>query len=326
MLTGPEKAAFLVLSLDEDKLAPLLSRLHDNELQRLHEAAQGLPKTRVEPALLPALYAEFARGLRGEVPFLHGGGDYLEELLHRVLGEERARRLLARPATPGGPMDDLGGDGKTLAEMLVGEHPQAIAAVLAQVPAGAAAAVLAALPEETQELVVDRMAALASVSPSALRATRDALTSELGEGLFHSEDAEGVSRAAAILNELMPEQSAALMARLEARDPERAAAIQRERFTFADLAKLDRRGMQVLLREVDTAQLVVAMKGSSEELSQAVLGAMSSRASQTLREDIENLGPQRLSDVERAQREIAVVAMRLQTEGKLVLITGGQVV
>lgn len=326
MLSGPEKAAFLVLSLEEDRVAPLLSRLQDQELRKLHEAAQGLRRSRVAPEMLTALYAEFSRGLRGEIPILHGGGEYLVELLHRSIGSERATRLLAQPASAPGPMDDLTGDTKTLAEMLVGEHPQAIAAVLSQVPATAGATVLSALPEDTQELVLDRMAAISNISPTAIRATRETLAAELGEGFFQSEAAAGIGRAAALMNELLPEHSAALMARLEARDPERAAAIQRERFTFADLARLDRRGMQVLLREVDPAQLVISMKTANDEIAAAVYGAMSSRAAQTLKEDVDNLGPQRLAEVERAQREIVVAAMRLQAEGKLVLITGGQVV
>lgn len=325
-LSGPEKAAVLMLSLEEDQASPLLSRMRDDEILRLQEAVKVLPRARLQSNLLQGLYVEFARNASGEVPLLHGGGEYLAVLLRRALGEERASNLLLPPAAPTGPLDDVASDAKTLADMLAGEHPQTIAAVLAQVAPSVAGAVLTCLPEEVQELVIDRMSIIATVSPTAIRATKENLSTELGEALFQTEATVGISKAAAILNELLPEHSAAILARIDQRDPDRAAAIRREQFTFEDLSKLDRRAMQILLREVDAVQLTLSLKGASDAVRNAIFGAMSSRAAQTLREDLENMGPQRLADVEKAQREMALAATRMAAEGKIVLVTGGQFV
>lgn len=325
-LTGPEKAAYFVLSLDEEQAAPLLSRMQDDDLLRLHQTARQLQRLRVEPEVLRAIYTEFVKSVSGELPVLRGGGAYLGQLYRRAIGEERATLLLDSkgPPPPGGPLDDVARDGRVLAEMLSHEHPQAIAAVLSQVDTGVAAVVLTAMSEELQDQVIDRMVSLESISPVALRATRDTLSTELGER--QPEAASGVTQVAAILNSLMPEQSAMILSKIEARSPERAALIRREQFTFEDLGKLDRRGMQVLLREIDASQLVVSLKTASEEVRGRVFSSMSSRAAETIKEDLLNLGPQRLADVEKAQRDIVETAIRLQTEGKLVLVTGGQVV
>lgn len=325
-LTGPEKAAYFVLSLDEEQAAPLLSRLKDDDLQRLHATAQGLRRKRLEPDTLRAIYSEFSRSVSGELPILHGGGEYLAQLLKKALGDERAHLLLRGPPPVSGPLDDVATDGQVLAEMLSSEHPQTVAAVLSQVDTAIASTVINAMPEEMQEQVIDRMASLASISPVAIRATRDTLSTELGESMTQIEATSGASRVAAILNSMMPEQSAMLLAKIEARSPERAALIRREQFTFEDLAKLDRRGMQILLREIDASQLVMSLKTASEDVRQRVFSSMSSRAAETIKEDLANLGPQRLMDVEKAQRDIVETAIRLQTEGKLVLVTGGQVV
>lgn len=313
-LTGPEKAACLVLSLDEEQAAPLLGRLAEVDLQRLQASAQRIQRCRVTSEMLQAVYLEFSHVVEGQVPILRGGSEYLERLLRRVA------------AAAAGPLDELASDGKLLAEMLSQEHPQTVAAVLSQVDSGVAAVVLASMPEDLQEQVLDRMASINSISPVAIQATRDTLFSELGGGLAQTETLSGAARVAAILNTMLPEQSAALLAKIEARSPERAALIRREQFTFEDLGKLDRRSMLVLLREVDAAQLVLALKTASEALREHILSSMSSRAAETIREDLANQGPQRLVDVERAQREILEIAMRLQSEGKLVLGTGGQVV
>lgn len=325
-LSGSEKAAYFILSLDEDQATALLGRMQDEELQRLHAVAQGLSTARVAPYVLHGIYAEFVKGVTGEVPMLWGGSGYLAQLLRRAIGEERAAPILRAPPPPSGPLDDVASDGKVLAEMLSQEHPQAISAVLSQVEPSVASVVLASLPEEVQEQVIDRMASLSSISPSAIHATRDTLSTELGESLSGAEATPGASRAAAILNEMLPEHSASILARIESRAPDRAAAIRREQFTFEDLAKLDRRGMQTLLREVDASQLVMALKSASERLRERVFTSMSSRAAETLKEDLQNLGPQRVADVEKAQWDIVMSAVRLAGEGKLTLITGGQVV
>ncbi len=325
-LSGPEKAAFFVLSLDEEHAAAILGKMQDDELQKLHRVAKGLKQARLDPEVLRAIYVDFVRGVSGEVPMIWGGGDYLAGLLRKAVGDERADGLLQPPLPPSGPLDDVAGDGKVLAEMLAGEHPQAIAAVLSQVEPTTASMVITALSEDQQEQVIERMAMLASISPLAIRATRDTLSTELGDSLSQAETTPGIARAAAILNELLPEQSAAILAKIESRSPDRASAIRREQFTFEDLSKLDKRGMQVLLREVDGALLSQALKNAGEEVRRTIFSAMSSRAVETLSEDLQNLGPQRVADVEKAQREIVMTAIRLQSEGKLVLITGGQVV
>lgn len=144
-LTGPEKAAYFVLSLDEEQAAPLLTRFKDEDLQRLHTTAQGLKRKRLEPELLRSIYVEFTRAVSGEVPMLHGGGDYLAQLLRSTLGDERAHLLLRGPPPVSGPLDDVANDGQVLAEMLSNEHPQTIAAVLSQVETAVAATVLTAM-------------------------------------------------------------------------------------------------------------------------------------------------------------------------------------
>jgi flagellar motor switch protein FliG len=211
-------------------------------------------------------------------------------------------------------------DAESVAELIKNEHPQIIAAILVHLDADQAAEVLGAFNERLRNDVMLRIATLEGVQPSALRDLNDVLTKLLtGSDNLKKSARGGVDAAAEILNYLGGTVEASVSAHLREADPELAQQIQDKMFVFENLVDLDDRAIQLLLREVQSETLVVALKGTSEELRQKVFKNMSQRAAEMLRDDLDAKGPVRLSEVEAEQREILRIVRRLAEEGQIVL-------
>jgi len=310
-----------LLSLDESLATQLLSQLDEGEIRKAKEILEKLGH--VPPDSLKTVHDEFLVALERQSVVVRGGGDHFRRLTTRAFGPERAAKMLqdkkSDTSTALGRIDTI-----TLAGFLGEEHPQTVAAILAHLEPERAAEVLGKLGEDLQRDVAGRMSALDSVPRSVLEEAERVLAAGLTpDREVHITAVDGVRRAAAILNRMSPDSSQALLQRLEEVDADQALAIKRAMFTFEDLCALDRRGMQSLLKEVATEQLVIALKTASDELKDKILSAMSKRAAETLKDDLATMGPVKLADVERAQQEIAEIALRLQSEGKLAITSAG---
>ncbi len=319
-LTGPQKAALVILGLDEAVAVEVLKHLDEADMARLAETVTGLDPIPVDS--LDFAYEDFLGRMRAPALGPKDGAAYVRKLASAAMGEERANRLLS-PAKARTPLDALrGARSGALAELLADEHPQICAVVLAQLGRDQAAKVLMALPSEKQDAIVARLAALESVPARAAQLASETLARALssdGDAGGEAGEFDGVGFVAGLLNEVPPTESERLLGAIEAQGDDLAPKVRQKMFTFEDLLRVPARSLQVLMREVATESLLVALKTASEPLRDHFLSGVSSRAATQMREDLSALPPMRLSDVERAQREIVETAMRLSQEGRLTL-------
>jgi flagellar motor switch protein FliG len=321
---GTERAAILLMTLGEQTAAAVLRHMGIEEVQRLGVAMAGLsdvPRERVTDVLGQLLVA-----VQGKTPIGMGTGDYLKKVMTDSLGERRAGALLGRILKG---RDSTGIDAlkwmepRAAAEIVKNEHPQIVATILAHLPSQQAADVLKELEAPAQADIAMRMARLDEVPETALqeldaiieRQTKDAAsvkTAKLG----------GVKAAADMINLLGAKQTTMIEA-IQAEDTELGELIKDALFVFDNLLKVDDRGMQSILREVQADTLAIALKGADEEVREKIFKNMSKRAAEILRDDIASKGPVRLSEVEQAQKEVLAVALRLAEEGTIALAGGG---
>lgn len=325
-LTGPDRAAILLMALGTDKAAEVIKHLEPKQVQVVG-SAMGL-LTDVTQTQLGDVLKGFINTVRDLSSLAMGSQDYLRNVMHQALGAERANNVLPRmvASAPSKGIDSLHWMApEAIAEILVKEHPQIIALALLNMEPDTAAEVLALMPEAIGGDVMVRIATLDGVHPSALKELDAILQGQLGGKIdIKVSDLGGVKSAADILNAVNPELEATLLDRLNDADPELKAEIQEEMFDFESVNALDDRGMQTVLREISSESLVLALKGCSARLRERVLKNMSARAAEMLRDDMEGKGPVRLSEVEAAQKEILVVVDRLVDEGTIIMQGKGE--
>ena len=279
-LGGPQKAALVLMALDEDVAAEVMRHLDEAELRRLAESTETLQG--VSPEVLGPVFEEFERSMRDSMQ-LRGGAAYLRRIAATALGEERAQRLFA-PSTERTPLDAIrSARANTLADLLTEEQPQVSAVILSQLSKDRAARVLGAMPQEAQADLVGRIAAMTEVPSRALQLASESLARALEEagGLSSEEerrDFAGVSFAASLLNELPPADSDRLLGGMSTNQAQLASQIREAMFTFEDLVRLDSRGLQLLMREVPSDRMLMAMKTASETLREKLLSAVFNEA------------------------------------------------
>jgi len=320
-LAGPKKAALVILGLDESVAKDVLKHFEEDDLRRLADHVDKLDPIPID-ALDPA-FEEFERRMRSPI-LPRGGGPYVRRLAAAALGEDRVRRLFAPPESPPQPIDAIKkARAATLAGLLEDEHPQLAAVILSQLSREQASEVLLAMPAEQQADLLGRIASLEEVPRAAVDSASEALARTLAAtgGLEAGERGEfdGLAAAAALLNEMPGDASERLLSALAQADAALAPKIREAMFTFEDLQRLEGKALQVLMREVPAESMLLALKTASESVRERFLGAVSSRAAAGMREDLAAMPPMRLSDVERAQREIVEAATRLASEGRMVL-------
>jgi len=326
-LAGADKAALLLLALDEDVAAALLKHLDEGQLKKLAARADRLDASMADH--LDATFIEFERMIRAHGPVgPAAAGSYFRGLAARAIGAEKAHKLLAPPAPPPGPLDALkSAPVATLVELLLEEHPQIAAVILAQLPHTRGAEVLRAMPEKNQGEIFSRLAKLKEIPAQTLHLASEVLARSLAsDGVLGEEQRtfDGVAFAAGMLNAMPAETTTRLLDDVSQRSEPAAKKIREAMFTFEDLGRLTSRAIAPLMREVQPDQLVIALKTASEDLRLVFFGAISSRAAASMMDDLSMMPPMRLSDVEIAQRAVVAVAMRLAAEGKLVLPTNGK--
>jgi flagellar motor switch protein FliG len=322
---GLQDAAIFLMSLGEEEAAEVFKHFSPKEVQRLGEAIARLrvvPKDKVAEVL-----ERFTREAQSQSLLVSDTDNYVRAVLKRALGEDKAALLIDR-ILQGGDVSGIESlkwmDPVSVAELLRNEHPQILAAILVHLDQDHAANILKQFSERTRNEVMLRIATLEGIQPTALKDLNEALYQVLAGGdKIRKSSLGGVKTAAEIINLLGTSLEASVIDAIREQDPDLAQRIMDKMFTFEDLLKLDNKALQMVLKEVSSDQLVVALKGASQDLREKILSNMSSRAAEALREDLESRGPVRLSEVEAQQKEILKIVRRLADEGQIVLGGGG---
>jgi flagellar motor switch protein FliG len=318
---GLEKSAMLLLSLGEDAAAEVLKHLGPREVQKLGHAMAGIksvPREKVEQ-LIEEVEAHTAKGAG-----LSADENMIRSMLTKALGDDKAANLIGRILQGG----DTAGieslkwmDAATVADMIKNEHPQIIATILVHLEYDHAGEIIKLFSERLRNDVLLRIATLDGVQPVALRELNEAMTRMMAGASANVKKAAmgGIRHAAEILNFVGQAAETSIVDNVREYDPDLAQKILDEMFVFENLMDVDDRGIQLLLREIQSDSLILALKGASPELREKIFKNMSQRAAEMLREDLESKGPVRLSEVEAEQKEIIKIARRLADEGQIQL-------
>ena len=322
---GLEDAAILLMSLGEEEAAEVFKHLEPKEVQRLGETIakmKAIPREKVEGVL-----DKFSSVAAEHSILVPDTDEYVKSVLRKALGEDKANLLIDR-ILQGSDVSGIESlkwmDPGSVAELLRNEHPQIVAAILVHLDHDQASSVIKHFAERQRNEVLVRIATLDGIQPSALKDLNEVMSKVLAGGeKLRKASLGGVKTAAEIINLLGSSVETAVLDYIREADNELAQKIMDNMFTFDDLEKIDDKGIQALLKEVQSESLVVALKGATPELRDKIFKNMSSRAAETLREDLESRGPVRLSEVESEQKEMLKVVRRLADEGQIVLGGGG---
>ncbi|MCA3339723.1 MAG: flagellar motor switch protein FliG [Roseomonas sp.] len=321
-MTGPQKAATFMLAVGEEHASKLFAMMHEDEIRDISQAMASLgtvPADAVED-----LAREFTESI-GQTGNLVGTWETTERMLLRTLPRERVSQIMEEIRGPAGRTmwDKLGNVNEAvLANYLKNEYPQTVAVVLTKVKSEHAARVLSMLPESFAMEVVMRMLRMESVQKEALEGVEKTLKAEFMSNLARAQRRDAHEMMAEIFNNLDRQSESRILAALEERNRDAAERIRSLMFTFDDLVRLDGMGVQVLIRNVPKEQLLLALKGASENLRDLFLKNMSERAGKMFKEDLANLGPVRLREVDEAQAAVVVMAKDLAAQGQITLQEG----
>ncbi len=324
-ITGVRKAAVLLLTMDEEMSKEIIKDLEEDEIEAV---GQEISKLRLIPHdVVIRVHDEFMKKIDGRKKNVVGGETRFKMLIEKSLGSEKAELFLgnmeSRKGMPGEFLRTS--DPRILANVLRGEHPQTIALVLSILSVRKACDLMTYLPEKVHREVITRMAYLEKVDKKIIEEVEAVLKEQLESlGSVEGKQIGGVELVASILNQMDRKLESELLDKIEEADPALAERIRQLMFTFEDLMKVDDRGMQVLLKEITSEDVALALKGASDAIKEKIYGNMSERAAAMLKEDLEAMGPVRVADVERAQVKLAMIAKKLESEGKIVLTKGNE--
>ncbi|ACJ75263.1 flagellar motor switch protein FliG [Thermosipho africanus TCF52B] len=324
-IPGKRKAAILLVLMGPENAANVLKNLDESDVEQLTIEIANLGNVKDDEK--QEVLQEFKELSKAREMLLSGGIEYAKEMLIKAFGPERAMKVIERLVSnlQVKPFEFMRlADPMQVVNFLQSEHPQTIALVLSFLEPPLAAKVLSALPEKIQAEVVKRIALLDRASPDVVREIEKNLEKKFsGLGVQTLSQVGGIDTAAEIINNIDRTTEKSIMEKLGYESPELAEEIRRRLFVFEDLLKLDDRSVQLVLREVDTRDLAVALKGASEELKEKIFNNMSKRAAQLLKDELEFMGPVRIKDVEEAQQKIINVVRRLEEAGEIVIARGG---
>lgn len=323
-INGVEKAAILILSLGEEVASEVLRHIGPKEVHKISAAMAELKN--ISSAKVSSVISDFNSIVGSETSLGVGSDEYLKNVLVKALGEDKAGSIIDRVLMG----ENVSGleqlkwmDPRAIYEIIKLEHPQIIAVVLSYLDCDLSAEVLTLLPENMRSDIILRVATLDRLQPSALSELNSVIESQFtGNDHVKSSTVGGVKTAADMLNLIEPSIEAVIIDGVSEADNDLAEKIQDLMFVFDDLATIDDKGIQMLLREISSETLVTALKGSDEAIKQKILTNMSKRAGDMLSEDLDSRGPVKVSDVESSQKEILMIARRMQESGELSL--GGQ--
>lgn len=322
MSTGVEKSAIFLMTLGEREAAEVLKYLEPKEVQKISSAMVKLKNLGRDQ--ISEVFHDFLAVASDKTTIGMDSNEYIRSMLTQALGDDKAAGLLDRIMNN----SDTSGieslkwmDPDAVAEMISNEHPQIIATILVHLDPDQSANILKNLTERTRNDVLLRISTLDSIQPTALRELNDVLSKLLSGGVSQKKKSlhGGVATAAEILNFMGTALEAEMMENVRNFDPELAQKIEDKMFIFEDILEIDDRGIQQILREVQSESLIISLKGASEALREKIFKNMSQRAAEMMREDLESKGPVKLSDVEVNQKEILKIVRRLSEEGQIAL-------
>jgi flagellar motor switch protein FliG len=320
-LNGSERAAVLLLSLGEQDAAAVLKHMGPKEVQKVGQAMATLRN--VSKDQVSVVLQDFSHTVENQTALGVGSEDYIRKVLVGALGEDKAggvidRILLGRNTKGLEALKWM--DGRAVAEIIRLEHPQIIAIVLSYLDSDHAAEVLSHMPEKARPDILMRIASLDGIQPTALHELDEILEKQFsGNANLKSSSVGGLKAAANILNFVDSSLEGVIMDTIREADGDLGQKIQDLMFVFDNLAEVDDRGIQALLREVSSESLILALKGADEPVKEKIFKNMSKRAAEMLRDDLEAKGPVRLSEVEAAQKEILAIARRMAEAGDIML-------
>ena len=323
---GLNDAAIFLMSLGEEEAAEVFKHFSPKEVQKLGETIAKI--TSVSRERVDEVVGKFAFAAEAQSLIVSDTGNYVRAVLKRALGDDKATLLIDRILQGG----DVSGIESlkwmyplSVAELLRNEHPQIVAAILVHLDYEQSAAVLKQLPDRQRNEVLLRIATMEGIQPLALKDLNEVLFNVLAGGdKVRKASLGGIKATAEIVNLLGSNVEAVALESIRGHDPDLAQKIMDKMFVFDDVIKLDDKAIQLMLKEVSSEALIPALKGASPELKDKILANMSTRAAETLREDLESRGPMRLSEVEAQQKEILKTVRRLADEGQIVIGGGSE--
>jgi flagellar motor switch protein FliG len=320
-LTGARKAAILLLTLSQEEAAEVLKRLPPEAIEEVSREIASMRDVKEETRR--SVFKEFYYMVMTSHHLTEGGLDYAKMLLSKSLTEDDAKRMIKQvtqqvATTPFAFLQRA--ESENLLTFIQDEHPQTIALILAHLPPAKASEILIGLPNQKQIEVVKRIANMEQTNPEVIKEVEKGLEHRLSDIVSQTfEKAGGVDTVAEMLNLADRSTEKAIMEGLEAEDPDLVEGIRRLMFVFEDILKVNDKGIQSVLKEIENDTLALALKTASDELKQKIFKNMSERAAQLIQEDMQFMGPVRVSDVEQAQQKIVDVVRRLEDSGEIVI-------
>ncbi len=320
-IPGPKKAAIILVALGSEASSEIFKNLSEMEVEQL--TAQIARLEGVTPEIRESVIEEFHQLLMAQQFITQGGMSYAEEVLEQALGSRKAKEIIEKVQstirTTGFHMLDSV-DPNQLTNFITKEHPQTVALLLSHMSAERSALIMSSLPQEMQVDVATRIATMDSISPEVLAQIEQVLATQM-KSMFSGDTKEigGVKSVAEMLNLVDRGAEKNILGNLERDDPELATEIKNLMFIFEDIIHIDDKGMQRVMKEVDTKDLSMALKGATEVVQAKFLTNMSSRAAEGVREEMSFMGPVRLKDVEEVQQKIVDIIRRLEEDGEIII-------
>ena len=325
VLNGKQKAAILLITLGQEISSSVMKLLKDEEIEKL--TLEIANQRKVPQEMKDVIINDFYELCLARDYVSTGGLDYAREVLEKGFGPEKAASIINRltSSLQIRPFDCIRtADPSQLLNFIQNEHPQTLALIVAYMPPDKAALILSSLPNDIQADVVKRVATMDRTSPDVIRDVERILERKLSAmSTSDFTTAGGLESVVELINRVDRTTEKTIMENLEVHDPELAEEIKKRMFVFEDIIGLDDRSLQMVLREIETKDLGLALKGVSEEVANKIFRNMSKRASEMLREEVEFMGPVRIRDVEEAQQKVVNVIRRLEDSGEIVIARGG---
>lgn len=326
-LTGVQKAAILFITLGPEAASSIIKKLPEREIQKITFEIANISSVKSEQR--QDILQEFIEMNKAKEFIVEGGLEYAKTLLGKALGPQRAAEILDKVTEATQQFRPFSiarkADAHQLLNVLVSEHPQTIALVLCYMQPDKSAQIMSALPEELQAEVAYRIATMNTTSPAMVKEIEKVLDAKLSSVIkTETTNLGGIQSIVEILNQVDRTTEKNITEGLEREDAELAEKVKESMFVFEDIINLDDVSIQRILREVDNKELVLALKGCSEEVQELIFRNQSKRAGATLKEDIQFLGPVRLMDVEKAQQNIVNIIRRLDESGEIIMARGGE--
>jgi flagellar motor switch protein FliG len=324
-LTGINRVAILLICLGEDASAKIFEELSDDEVRQVTRAMASIDH--IPMTIKEKVFANFRESQNLFAGLFVKGNDFAQKAIAATSNDIRSKFLMDQflSGTETKSLETIALMApRMVAGLLEQEHPQTVALILSTQHIEHAAEILTNLPEEIRADVAYRISKIETVSPVVLSRIEDALHREIGlvSGNAHKK-VGGIDAIVGILNHMKNNLDSDILEDMEQTDPDMAEEIRKKMFTFENLVALDGRSLQMILREVNNDSLTLALKTASEQMKEKIFANMSSRAADMIQDDLEAMGPVRLSEVEIMQQSIVKIAMKLEEEGKLVLGSGG---